>query len=112
LPWLLGIATRIIAKRREAERRWQRPLAPDGAGDDGDATADADARIDDERLAPWLATALGQLRPRDRDALVLHVVGDLTIEEVARALEVPPGTIKSRLHRARRILAAQLEVHR
>lgn len=110
-PWLLGIATHVIERRRADERRWLRPRATDDAlGDDG--TADADARIDDERLAPWLRDALAALRRRDRDALFLHVVGDLSVEEVAIALDVPPGTVKSRLHRARRILAARLEVHR
>ncbi len=110
LPWLLGIATKVIAKRRDAERRWLRPAPADlDQVDDLDA---ADARVDDARLATWLVDAMRALRRRDRDALVLHVVGDLSIEEVARALAVPPGTVKSRLHRARNTLAAQLEVHR
>lgn len=111
LPWLLGIATRIIARRREAEVRWLRP-APIDATTDHESSDAIDTRLDDARLSPWLCAALAGLRRRDRDALVLHVVGDLSIEEVARALDVPPGTVKSRLHRARRILAAQLEVHR
>jgi RNA polymerase sigma-70 factor (ECF subfamily) len=111
LPWLLGIATNVIAKRRDMERRWLRPIPamPLHETDDVDAAND---RLDGERIAPWLAVALNQLRARDRDALVLHVVGDLSVEDVALALGVPPGTIKSRLHRARRILAAQLEVYR
>jgi RNA polymerase sigma-70 factor (ECF subfamily) len=111
LPWLLGIATKVIAKRRDAERRWLRPTPPELDQSDDDVDA-ANARIDDVRLASWLVEALRGLRRRDRDALLLHVVGDLSIEEVAHALDVPAGTIKSRLHRARRILAAQLEVHR
>ncbi len=111
LPWLLGIATKVIAKRRDTERRWLRP-AP-AQVDHADEADDAAARVDDARLAEWLVDALCGLRRRDRDALLLlHVVGDLSIEEVARTLDVAPGTVKSRLHRARRILAAQLEVHR
>lgn len=110
-PWLLGIATHVIERRRADERRWLRRAGTHDVPA-GDATDDADARVDDLRLAPWLREALNALRRRDRDALFLHVVGDLSIDEVAAALDVPAGTVKSRLHRARRILAAQLEVHR
>lgn len=111
LPWLLGIATKVIAKHRDTERRWLRPT-PIDAPHHEDELDDSDARLDDARLTSWLAASLAQLRRRDRDTLLLFVVGDLSIEEVARALDVAPGTIKSRLHRARTILAAQLEVHR
>lgn len=110
LPWLLGIATNRIGRAREAERRWLR--AHDSSAGATDAFEDADARLNAERLAPWLHDALAALRRRDREALLLHVAGELSVEEVAAALEVPTGTVKSRLHRARRILAAQLEVHR
>jgi RNA polymerase sigma-70 factor (ECF subfamily) len=111
LPWLLGIATNVIGRRREAERRWLR-RSPLTTGPEADATEDADARLDSLQLGPQLAAALAGLRRRDRIALLLHVTGDLSIEQVAQALDVPPGTIKSRLHRARRVLAARLEVHR
>ncbi len=111
LPWLLGIATNVAAKRRELERRWLRP-APAGELSEPDGAEDTDARLDAERISPWLRDGLAALRRRDRDALVLHVVGGLSVEDVARALDTAPGTIKSRLHRARRVLAANLEVHR
>ena len=111
LPWLLGIATNVVAKQRDTKRRWLRP-APFVDGQHDDALADSDARLDDVRLATWLVEALAQLRRRDRDTLLLFVIGDLSVQEVARALDVAPGTVKSRLHRTRRILAAQLEAHR
>lgn len=111
LPWLLGIATKMIDRRREAERRWLR-RAPIASTPTGDTTDDSDDRVDSASLSPQLTAALASLRRRDRVALLLHVTGDLSIEEVATALECPPGTVKSRLNRARRILAAQLEVHR
>jgi RNA polymerase sigma-70 factor (ECF subfamily) len=110
LPWLLGIATNRIGRARDAERRWLR--AHDPEPDTSDVFEDADSRLNAERLAPWLHDALAALRRRDREVLLLHVAAELTVEQVAAALDVPVGTIKSRLHRARRILAAQLEVHR
>ncbi|MCB0879283.1 MAG: RNA polymerase sigma factor [Thermoleophilia bacterium] len=115
LPWLLGIATRMVDRRRDLERRWLRPL-PGTLRDAAGATdVDLDAvarRLDDQRLAPSITRALAKLRRRDRTALLLHVTADLSVEEVAAALEIPIGTVKSRLHRARNILAAYLEVHR
>ena len=112
-PWLLGIATNMVARRRGAEQRWLRDLRltrdRDALPDEAD---DTDARVTANSLAPWLTAALAQLRRRDRDALLLHVAGDLSIDEVAHALEIPAGTVKSRLSRARRILAAHLEERR
>lgn len=49
-----------------------------------------------------------RLRPRHREVLVLHYVAELPLDEVARALRLPLGTVKSRLNRARRALAEQL----
>ncbi|MCZ4495601.1 MAG: putative polymerase subfamily sigma factor [Thermoleophilia bacterium] len=111
LPWLLGIATNMVDRRRDVERRWLR-RSPDDAVDPGDVADDADERLTTEQLSPWLRAALKQLRRRDRATFLLHVAGDLSIDEVATTLDIAPGTVKSRLHRARRILAAHLEVHR
>jgi RNA polymerase sigma-70 factor (ECF subfamily) len=56
-----------------------------------------------------LVDALGRLPLRYRQVLALHYLGDLPVEEIARDLTLPVGTIKSRLARARQHLAAQLE---
>jgi RNA polymerase sigma-70 factor, ECF subfamily len=52
--------------------------------------------------------ALRRLPPRHREVLVLHYVAELSLDEVARQLRLPLGTVKSRLHRARAALAGQL----
>lgn len=111
LPWLLGIATNMLSRRRDLELRWLRrdPRAVDAARDEND---DAEERVACELLTPRLTTALADIRDPDREVLLLHVAGDLTMEEVAKALSVPLGTVKSRLHRARRELASALEAHR
>jgi len=56
-----------------------------------------------------LAEALAALPLGQRQALVLHHLVGMPVEEVAATLRVPPGTVKARLHRGRRALAAQLE---
>jgi RNA polymerase sigma-70 factor (sigma-E family) len=56
-----------------------------------------------------LRDALAALPLGQRQALVLHHLVGMPVEEVAATLRVPPGTVKARLHRGRRALAAQLE---
>jgi RNA polymerase sigma-70 factor (ECF subfamily) len=53
--------------------------------------------------------ALGRLAARPRQAMVLHAVVGLSVEEIAAELEVPTGTVRSWLHRSRAILAAHIE---
>jgi hypothetical protein len=55
-----------------------------------------------------LHRALGRLAPLHREVLFLHYVAKLSVDEVARQLRLPAGTVKSRLSRARRALAEQL----
>jgi RNA polymerase sigma-70 factor, ECF subfamily len=59
-----------------------------------------------------LHRAIRQLPSRHREVLVLHYVAELPLEEVARQLRVPLGTVKSRLNRARKALAQRLGEHR
>lgn len=51
-----------------------------------------------------VAGALGRLHRRDRDVLVLFAVAELSYAEIAQALGIAEGTVRSRLHRARRRL--------
>ena len=47
-----------------------------------------------------LAAALAGLPPPQREVILMRFVDDMALDEIAAALDVPPGTIKSRLHRA------------
>jgi RNA polymerase sigma factor (sigma-70 family) len=99
-PWLLGIATNILRRHWRGERR---RLA---------AYARAAPRPSGDHLAPGAAAeALAVLRSvpkRDRDALLLFAWADLTYEEIAVALDVPVGTVRSRIARIRRALRKEL----
>ncbi len=53
--------------------------------------------------------ALGKLKLRHREVLTLHFLEDLSIAEMSDVLQVSPGTVKSRLHHAKRALKAVLE---
>ena len=59
-----------------------------------------------------LLLALGQIPPHHQEVILLCDVEDMTYKEAAAALDVPIGTVMSRLHRGRELLRAQLSVAR
>ena len=65
-------------------------------------------RIERYQLSPPVARALDALPESFRDAVVLVVIEELAYKEAARRLGVPVGTVMSRLHRGRKLLAAEL----
>jgi RNA polymerase sigma-70 factor (ECF subfamily) len=110
LPWLYGIATRLVSNHRHAERRRLLLLSRSaGPTDPGAAFDDADARVDAQRQGPAVMDAVARLSPGDRDVLLLFAWADLSYEQIADALTVPVGTVRSRLHRARSSLKGALE---
>ena len=107
-PWLYGIATRLISRRRRDEVRFFRAIARTGVDPAADPVADVGVRrADAHTLHRQLAGALAGLAATDRDALLL-VADGLSYAEAAQALGVPAGTLSSRLARARRKLRAGL----
>ncbi|MGW1106332.1 RNA polymerase sigma factor [Streptomyces sp. NPDC002540] len=99
-PWLYGIAANLIGKQRRSEERGLRALAR--TGQDPVAASWSD-RCDDRISAQGpLAGALAALSPGDRHVLLLVAWADLGYQEVAEALGIPLGTVRSRLNRARR----------
>jgi len=106
-PWLYGIATNLLARHRRAEARRLRATAAlvgrsaPPAADPADGVAGA---VD--ATARWrvVTEALAGLPDGERDALLLFAWEELSYEEVAAALDVPVGTVRSRLNRARRRL--------
>ncbi|MBZ4318758.1 RNA polymerase sigma factor [Streptomyces huiliensis] len=109
-PWLFGIATNLIHRHRRSEARRFKALAslPADAGHDEGPADRAVARAGAQGVRRELAAALARLSPRHRDVLLLVAWGDLGYEEAARALDIPVGTVRSRLHRARKTLRAAL----
>lgn len=111
-PWLLGVAANRsrrwwrdqARKARAVERLAGREpglAAGDGRGDGADPADLVAARVDDERRMAGLLAALGALPEPEQDVLTLRVWEGLDYEEIAVALGVRVGTVKSRLSRAR-----------
>jgi RNA polymerase sigma-70 factor (ECF subfamily) len=97
-----------IAHRRvvdELRRRARRPVAPappevlaEAAGAGGDVTQEAMASLDDARVV----AAIAELPLDQRAVLLLRILGDLTVEEVARVVDKRPGAVKALQRRALR----------
>src|SRR5262249_24452735 len=108
-PWLMGIATKEISRHRRTEQARYRALSRGGGERDVDGLADRVADdVTAQRLRALLAQALARLSAGDRDALLLYAWGGLRYEEVAAALRIPVGTVRSRLNRARRLVRVAL----
>jgi len=107
VPWLFGVATNVCRNLTRGRRRHLRAvarLAPDaGAADHADRVAE---RLDAERTMRTVLDAISRLPQRERDVLALVAWSGLSYEAAAAALDIPVGTVRSRLSRARARLSA------
>ena len=102
LPWLFGIATNVVRNRRRSERRYAaalRRVSPPSS--EPSFADDTDERIDDEELIGRALALLARLPRREQEVFALCAWSGLSYEDAAIALEIPVGTVRSRLSRAR-----------
>jgi RNA polymerase sigma-70 factor (ECF subfamily) len=99
-PFLLGIARNLVLKRWRDESRWEELY-------DEQFVAPA-LDIERSETAQIVSDAVGALPPLQREVLILAEYEELSLEEIARALDAEIGTVKSRLHRARENLRRML----
>ena len=105
LPWFYGIATNVLRNRRRSERRFaaalrRMPKPPEQPSFD----QLADARLDEEQQMGRLLGLLSQLHQHEQDVFVICAWMELSYEDAALALDIPIGTVRSRLSRARQHL--------
>ncbi|MFK2892857.1 RNA polymerase sigma factor [Dyella flagellata] len=101
--WVFAIARNAWRDELRARNRSQNLFAPE---EDGDTVADVAAAPPAQRLE--LAMALAALPPDHREVVALVLVEGTSYSEAAELLEVPVGTVTSRLARARATLQAHL----
>nr|CEL23336.1 RNA polymerase ECF-subfamily sigma factor [Kibdelosporangium sp. MJ126-NF4]CTQ94498.1 RNA polymerase ECF-subfamily sigma factor [Kibdelosporangium sp. MJ126-NF4] len=100
--WLYGIATNLMRRHVRDEVRQLKAHSAETPVD-GHAGRVAE-RVDAQAAAQRLAGALAKLSSGDRDVLLLISWAGLDTNEVAEALDIPVGTVRSRLHRVRKQL--------
>jgi RNA polymerase sigma-70 factor (ECF subfamily) len=109
--WLIRVARNLCIDRLRARRR-QRSASLDavGAGQiaDDSALQEPAARSMATERQEQLEAALERLAPDHREILILRDIMDLSYQQVAETLDVPLGTVMSRLHRARAMLRKEL----
>jgi RNA polymerase sigma-70 factor, ECF subfamily len=114
--WLLRILTNLNIDRGRRQQRAPQ-MTPLEANDyylyDRLAAEDGDGVSDEQRVVERLSqddivTALSAVPHDFRDVLVLVDLGDFSYADAAQILDIPVGTVMSRLHRGRRILKREL----
>ena len=112
--WLYGIATNLLRRHFRQELRGLAATAKAAAvvtesgSDPGDAVP---GQVDAQVRLGRLALGIAGLTQDDRDVLLLTAWAGLDSTEVARALGIPVGTVRSRLHRVRRQLRTHESTH-
>ena len=113
--WLLRILTNLNIDRGRRQQRapQMQPLEANDYYLYDRLSADGDGVSDDERVVERLSqddivTALSAVPHDFRDVLVLVDLGDFSYADAAQILDIPVGTVMSRLHRGRRILKREL----
>jgi RNA polymerase sigma-70 factor (ECF subfamily) len=97
LPWLLGIASNVMRRHWRSERRRLAAYARAVQHERPEAEPDVDGDV---------MRAVARLPRRQREVLLLAAWADLSYAEIAHALDLPIGTVRSRLARARSRLGA------
>jgi RNA polymerase sigma-70 factor (ECF subfamily) len=101
--WLFGCARYVTLDRLRLERRWTDDMPADLG------TLDSDERLLADQRVERLHAAIARLPVEYREAIVLVELQELTYAETAAVLDCPIGTVRSRLHRGRVLLATMLD---
>ena len=111
--WIYSLALRRVAdhfrspQRREVPSGWAgdgsfpppRSTAGDLAPDEQAVRRDEDQRVN---------RALARVAEPERAVLLAYYLGEMSVAEISRTLEIPEGTVKTRLHRGRQMLRKEL----
>jgi RNA polymerase sigma-70 factor (ECF subfamily) len=104
-PWLFAFCFRVASHYR---RKARREVIDEATPELEDTTEGADALVDRERRRQLVLLALDALDLDRRAVFVLHELDGVTCEQIARTLEIPVGTVYSRLRTARQEFAAKV----
>jgi RNA polymerase sigma-70 factor (ECF subfamily) len=107
--WLLGLAANVARRHRRSLMRMAARIAAWAREPHPDSEATASDSLDVRERSARAARALARLTAKKREVFVMVVMEGLPAEAVAQALDVPVGTVWTRLHHARRELRAAVD---
>lgn len=112
-PWFYSILHNTGRRVGRKGKGWSFfPFDLLGRGESGTEAGGVDELVLDKQELEELRTHISQLPDHFREAIILRYYAELTEPEMAQALDVPVGTVKSRLHGARQRLLAMLQDQR
>ena len=106
--WVFTIAHHLLLDDRRRSAARVTTSAFDGVAEDRLAGGDVEDEAIDHLRTDWVRDALAQLSPDQRQVLTLRVVGDLTVEQVARITRKPVGAVKALQRRGLATLRRQM----
>ena len=110
--WLYRIAlNHATTRRRSMSSRQQKTVPIDDMEPLSDPELGPAETLERKEIRERVQLALNKLEPDDATMILLRDLQDISYDEVARVLEIPVGTVKSRLHRARQALKTQLAMY-
>lgn len=109
LPWLIAVSNNVLRNEARTLRRYRRLLSQlprtDGADD---VSSEVDQRLDDEWAMEVVLSRMKDLRIEEQEAIAMCDWAGLSYREAADVLDVPIGTISSRIARAHEHLRNRL----
>jgi RNA polymerase sigma-70 factor (ECF subfamily) len=109
-PWLYRMTVNLSytwVKRR----RWLQPLEDIADWLAGDRRLQPSVLAEQHETTDLVARAITHLGLPHRSVIVLYYIDECSLQEISQILEIPAGTVKSRLHYARLILKEYMDVH-
>lgn len=112
LPWLLSVTSHVLLNHNRSSRRWRRLIAalpePGEHADHADEVLD---RADHSAKLRAVYEAMTTLSGQERSIIDLCVLEELPVATVSAVLDIPVGTVKSKLHRAREKIRRRIPSH-
>lgn len=112
LPWLLSVTSYVLLNQTRSSRRWRRLLTalpePEEHADHADGVLEHVSRSAQLRA---IYEAMAILTTQERSIIDLCVIEELPLATVASVLDIPVGTVKSKLHRAREKIRRRIPSH-
>ena len=109
LPWLYRVAANLSYNQARRRHIWAEPFHALADRLFAPSWRSPEHIAEEHEVQSIVRATLDAISPKHRAVLVLHYIHEYSVQEIAVILDCPEGTVKSRLHHARKLLKEQLE---